>query len=147
MSYRTMKRLLGETNFELKSLVLFGLGLTVLATITFALYWWQTSELVEEGNRQAARQLIPPIILAHHWKWDQPDEMKEDFNKIIEKMAEDMQPEDLTEFKYELFSPDPSSATSPTDRPISSTPGSSPSSRASIATSRSKTEATCRSGT
>ena len=118
MSYRTMKRLLGETNFELKSLVLFGLGLTVLATITFALYWWQTSELVEEGNRQAARQLISPIILAHHWKWDQPDEMKEDFNKIIEKMAEDMQPEDLTEFKYELFSPDPSSATSPTDRPI-----------------------------
>ena len=64
MSYRGMKRLLGETNFELKSLVLFGLGLTSLATITFALYWWQTSGLVEEGNRQAARQLIPPIILA-----------------------------------------------------------------------------------
>jgi len=120
MSYRTMKRLLGETNFELKSLVLFGLGLTVLATITFALYWWQTSGLVEEGNRQAARQLIPPIILAHHWKWDQPDETKEDFNEIIERMAEDMQPADLTEFKYELFSPDPSSATSPTDRPIDS---------------------------
>ncbi len=113
-----MKRLLGETNFEVKSLVLFGLGLSVLATVTFALYWWQTSGLVEEGNRQAARQLIPPIILAHHWKWDQPQEMKAEFSRTIETMAEDMQPVDLTEFKYELFSPDPSTATSPTDRPI-----------------------------
>ena len=118
MSYRTMKRLLGETNFELKSLVLFGMGLTVLATITFALYWWQTSGLVVEANRQTARQLIPQIILAHHWKWDQPDEMKEEFSKFIENMAEDMQPEDLADFKYQLFSSDPSSATSPTDRPI-----------------------------
>ena len=113
-----MKRLLGETNFELKSLVLFGMGLTVLATITFALYWWQTSGLVVEANRQTARQLIPQIILAHHWKWDQPDEMKEEFSKFIENMAEDMQPEDLADFKYQLFSSDPSSATSPTDRPI-----------------------------
>ena len=113
-----MKRLLGETNFELKSLVLFGMGLTELATITFALYWWQTSGLVVEANRQTARQLIPQIILAHHWKWDQPDEMKEEFSTFIEKMAEDMQPEDLADFKYQLFSSDPSSATSPTDRPI-----------------------------
>jgi signal transduction histidine kinase len=113
-----MKRLLGETNFELKSLVLFGMGLTVLATITFALYWWQTSGLVVEANRQTARQLIPQIILAHHWKWDQPDEMKEEFSTFIENMAEDMQPEDLADFKYQLFSSDPSSATSPTDRPI-----------------------------
>ncbi len=118
MSYRTLKRLLGETNFELKSLVLFGLGLTVLATITFALYWWQTSGLVDEQNRQAARQLIPPIILAHHWKWDQPEEMKKEFSQTIEKMAEDMQPVDLSEFKYELFNPDPSSAASAADRPI-----------------------------
>ena len=94
-----MKRLLGETNFELKSLVLFGLGLVVLATTTFALYWWQTSGLVEEGNRQTVRQLIPQIILAHHWKWDQPDEMKQDFAVQIEKMTKDMQPADLTDFK------------------------------------------------
>ncbi|MEC9007615.1 MAG: ATP-binding protein [Planctomycetota bacterium] len=120
MSYRAIKRFLGETNFELKSLVLFGLGLTILATITFALYWWQTSGLVKEGNRQAARQLIPPIILAHHWKWDQPEEMKQEFSRTIEKMAEDMQPVDLIDFKYQLFSPDPSTATSPTDRPIDS---------------------------
>lgn len=112
-----MKRLLGETNFELKSLVLFGLGLIVLATITFALYWWQMSVLVEKSNRQAARQQIPMIILEVHWKWDQPDEMKQEFSEMIEKMAEDMQPADLTDFKYDLFEPDPSKANSPAGRP------------------------------
>ena len=117
MSYRTIKRLLGETNFELKSLVLFGLGLTVLATITFALYWWQTSGLVSEGNRQAARQMIPAIILAHHWKWDQDEEMKP-FGETIEEMVQDTLPEQLSDFRFELFSPDPSTAGSPTDRPI-----------------------------
>ena len=117
MSYRTIKRLLGETHFELKSLVLFGLGLTVLATITFALYWWQTSGLVSEGNRQAARQMIPAIILAHHWKWDQDEEMKP-FGETIEEMVQDTLPEQLSDFRFELFSPDPSTAGSPTDRPI-----------------------------
>ncbi len=117
MSYRNMKRLLGETNFELKSLVLFGLGLIVLATTTFALYWWQTSGLVEEGNQQTVRQLIPQIILAHHWKWDQPDETKQEFSQFIERMTKDMQPADLTDFKYDIFNPDPSSADSPEGRP------------------------------
>ncbi|GIS61108.1 MAG: hypothetical protein CM1200mP2_33330 [Planctomycetaceae bacterium] len=117
MSYRTIKRLLGETNFELKSLVLFGLGLTVLATIPFALYWWQTSGLVSEGNRQAARQMIPAIILAHHWKWDQDEEMKP-FGETIEEMVQDTLPKQLSDFRFELFSPDPSTAGSPTDRPI-----------------------------
>ena len=91
-----MKRLLGETNFEVKSLVLFGLGLTILATITFALYWWQTSSLVSEANRQAARQMIPAIILAHHWKWDQDEEMKP-FGETIEDMVQDTLPEQLAE--------------------------------------------------
>jgi signal transduction histidine kinase len=118
MSYRTLKRLLGETNFELKSLVLFGLGLIVLATITFALYWWQTSGLVEEGNRQAARQMITTIMLETHWKWDQPDETKKEFSRSIENMIKDMQPADLADFKYDLFKPDPSKANSPSDRPV-----------------------------
>jgi signal transduction histidine kinase len=117
MSYRTLKRLLGETNFELKSLILFGLGLIVLATITFALYWWQTSGLVKEGNRQAARQLIPQIIMAHHWKWDQYGELKEDFSKTIDQMTEELQPADLADFKFVFFKSDPSKATSPEGRP------------------------------
>ena len=69
MSYRMLKRLLGETNFEVKCLVLFGFGLTVLAVVTFGLYWWQTSSLIEEQNRRFAKLLVAPMIVEEHWEW------------------------------------------------------------------------------
>lgn len=69
MSYRTLKRVLGETNFEVKCLVLFGFGLSVLAVLTFALYWWQTSSLIGEQNQTTARLLMAPMIQQRHWEW------------------------------------------------------------------------------
>ena len=69
MSYRTLKRVLGETNFEVKCLVLFGFGLSVLAVLTFALYWWQTSSLIGEQNKTTARLLMAPMIQQRHWEW------------------------------------------------------------------------------
>jgi two-component system, NarL family, sensor histidine kinase BarA len=69
MSYRTFKRILGETNFEVKCLVLFGAGLTLLGVITSTLFWWQTSALVEEQNRTTARILMAPNILQRHRLW------------------------------------------------------------------------------
>ena len=69
MSYRTLKRVLGETNFEVKCLVLFGFGLSVLAVLTFALYWWQTSSLIGEQNKITARLLMAPMIQQRHWEW------------------------------------------------------------------------------
>lgn len=69
MSYRTLKRVLGETNFEVKCLVLFGFGLSVLAVVTFALYWWQTSSLIGEQNKITARLLMAPMIQQRHWEW------------------------------------------------------------------------------
>ena len=66
MSYRTLKRLLGETNFEVKCLVLFGFGLSLLAVLTLALYWWQTSSLIENHYRTTARLLIAPMIIQRH---------------------------------------------------------------------------------
>ena len=69
MSYRTLKRVLGETNFEVKCLVLFGFGLSVLAVLTFALYWWQTSSLIDEQNKTTARLLMAPMIQQRHWEW------------------------------------------------------------------------------
>ena len=104
MSYRAMKRLLGETNFELKSLILFGLGLSILAVATFGLYWWRTAQLVDEQTRMASRLLIPTIILEHHWKWDQDEK---DFGETIEKMAIDLKPVgndgvERIEYQYEL---------------------------------------------
>jgi len=111
MSYRRLKRLLGETNFELKTLALFGTGLTVLAVITTWLYWWRTSALVDEQNRRIARLMVSPIIIAHHWRWDQPEEMKEQFGATITRMTKDLAidtdvTEKLSEYEWELFSPD-----------------------------------------
>ena len=68
MSYRKLKRLLGEANFELKVLVLFGTGLTLLAIGTFFLYRWQTSNLLERTTLTMARSLAANVVLKAHWQ-------------------------------------------------------------------------------
>ena len=69
MSYRTLKRWIGETNFELKCLLLFGTGLSLLAIGTFFLYRWQTSSLIDRDTRATARALVSTVVLETHWKW------------------------------------------------------------------------------
>ncbi len=105
--------MLGETNFEVKCLVLFGFGLTVLAVGTFFLHWMQTSDLVDKQNRVTARLLVAPIILEKHWKWA---ETQPEFVRIIERLAGELQPEDLRDYKWELFKADPTTS-APSDRP------------------------------
>ena len=107
MSYRTLKRLLGETNFELKCLTLFGVGLTLLAIITFVLYWWRTSELIDAQNRTTARLMISPIILEKHWTWS---ESESEFIEIIRRLPAELQPEDLRDYRWELYKADPTAA-------------------------------------
>lgn len=68
MSYRSLKRLLGEANFELKVLVLFGTGLTLLAVGTFFLYRWQTSRLLDRTTQTTAKALAAGVVLKTHWQ-------------------------------------------------------------------------------
>jgi two-component system sensor histidine kinase BarA len=86
MSYRTFKRLLGETNFEVKCLVLFGFGLSLLAVLTLALYWWQTSSLIEDHYRTTARLLIAPMIIQRHQNW--PAKLKKTFDEAAANQGE-----------------------------------------------------------
>ena len=149
MSYRTFKRLLGETNFEVKCLVLFGFGLSLLAVLTLALYWWQTSSLIENHYRTTARLLIAPMIMQRHQDWPAKTQLRFDraaanvgepdvvpsetgpvpeespdippleapaagsaddsffrffvnFTKSIEKIAAELQPEHLRDFKFDM---------------------------------------------
>ena len=90
MSYRTFKRLLGETNFEVKCLVLFGFGLSLLAVLTLALYWWQTSSLIEDHYRTTARLLIAPMIIQRHQKW--PADLKRQFDQASQTDEGEQQP-------------------------------------------------------
>ncbi len=107
MSYRTIKRLLGETNFELKCLLLFGVGSTLLAVLTLIVYWMQTSNLIEKHNIQTARQLVAPIILETHWKHY---ESQPEFENLIQNMAGALRPDELANVQWRLFEPYPNVA-------------------------------------
>ncbi len=118
MSYRTIKRLLGETSLERKCRFLFGSGLLLLITGSFYFYYSQTKQLVFRQNKVAARLLVSPVILEHHWKWELGLERKSNpplDPKLVERMVLELKPEDLKDYSWELMKasklddPDPSS--------------------------------------
>ena len=66
MSYRSLKRLLGETSLERKCLFLFGTFLLMLITGGF---WWysdRTDDLVLDATRRTAMGLKNTILLRLH---------------------------------------------------------------------------------
>ncbi len=68
MSYRSIKRVLGETHLERKCLLLFGICLLVLTAGSFWLYGSQTEKLVYKQNRNKGRLLVDTILIHTHWK-------------------------------------------------------------------------------
>lgn len=68
MSYRTMKRLLGETSLERKCRFLFGGGLMLLITGSFYIYYRLTENLVFEKSRETAQMLVPTVVREKHWR-------------------------------------------------------------------------------
>ena len=106
-SYRTLKRWLGETNFELKCLVLFGSGLTLLAIGTFFLYRWQTTRLLERATQTMARSLATSLVLKEHWEWAA---LHSEFEAMIPELEKDVRPAELRTAKIELFHSDPSAS-------------------------------------
>ena len=73
MSYKSFKRVLGETNLERKCNFLFGGCLLLLILGSFYWYGRQTEKLVHEQNINTGRLLVETIILREHWeKFKQP---------------------------------------------------------------------------
>jgi two-component system sensor histidine kinase BarA len=103
MSYRTFKRLMGETSLERKCRFLFGGGLLILITGSFYFYGQQTARLVDDQNKITGRLLVKQIILKKHWEWSekQNDKFDHEFTRVIERMAKDLQP--LEEFEWDLL--------------------------------------------
>jgi two-component system sensor histidine kinase BarA len=66
MSYRALKRLLGETSLERKCRFLFGTGIFVLITLSFLLYAYQTEHLAYEQATKTCRLLVAPVLAQHH---------------------------------------------------------------------------------
>ncbi len=71
MSYRSLKRVLGETSLERKCRFLFGACLLVLITTSFWWYGRQTEELVDSQNSITGSLLVEHAKLTIHMeKWD-----------------------------------------------------------------------------
>ena len=66
MSYRGVKRLLGETSLERKCRFLFGACLLALITGSFYWYSFKTEEQVREASRRTGRGLVDAVLLKHH---------------------------------------------------------------------------------
>ncbi|HID22626.1 MAG TPA: HAMP domain-containing protein, partial [Planctomycetaceae bacterium] len=79
----------------------------LLAVATFVLYWWRTSELIDAQNRTTARLMISPIVLEKHWTWS---ESESEFIEIIRRLPAELQPEDLKDYKWELYKAYPTAA-------------------------------------
>lgn len=58
MSYRTFKRVLGETNLERKCRWWFGISLAVMLSMSFYWYGQQTDKLVEERIQTLSQELV-----------------------------------------------------------------------------------------
>ncbi len=68
MSYRSIKRVLGETSLERKCRFLFGACLLLLITASFWWYGTQTAKIVYNQNRETGRLLVDQVMLVKHWK-------------------------------------------------------------------------------
>src|SRR5438105_12855994 len=66
MSYRALKRLLGETSLERKCRFLFGAFILLLISSSFWLYAHQTEDLAYEQIPTACRLLVHPILAKKH---------------------------------------------------------------------------------
>src|SRR6266403_251896 len=66
MSYRALKRLLGETSLERKCRFLFGAFILLLISASFWLYAHQTEDLAYEQIPTACRLLVQPILARKH---------------------------------------------------------------------------------
>src|SRR5262249_43415007 len=107
MSYRTFKRLMGETSLERKCRFLFGGGLLILITGSFSVYGRLTSGLVDEQNRIAGRLMVMPIILRKHWEWSEDRKLEPEFVHMIEAMSKELPPRNLEDYKWDLLKSTP----------------------------------------
>lgn len=66
ISYRALKKLIGETSLERKCRFLFGIALLVLISGSFWLYASRTLRLIETQQVIAARMLVPKLLKNRH---------------------------------------------------------------------------------
>lgn len=79
MSYRTLKRALGETNIERKCRIGFGLCLAILIFCAFFLVDWICKDLIAKTTQRAGRDAVDMAMVNIHWHVWQTDPTYRDF--------------------------------------------------------------------
>ena len=100
MSYRTLKRLLGETSLERKCRLLFGGGLLLLISGSFYFYSKQTQKIISQQNLEVARNLVPTAIVAKHAEYF---DRKSAEHRNFAAMVRDLKPENQKEQSWALL--------------------------------------------
>ncbi|MCE9605928.1 MAG: HAMP domain-containing protein [Planctomycetia bacterium] len=100
MSYRSFKRVLGETSLERKCRFLFGASLLVLIAASFFVYGRRTEDLVYQENPTRGRLLVDTILALVHWE---KMEANEDFKPVIRDLSKTWQ---VNKFDQSFIRPD-----------------------------------------
>ncbi|MBX3413424.1 MAG: HAMP domain-containing protein [Pirellulales bacterium] len=90
MSYRSFKRVLGETSLERKCRFLFGACLLLLITGSFWWYGQQTEKLVYRQNQTRGRLLVDTIMTLKHWEGTNTQDEK-DFAQGLSETLQNQQ--------------------------------------------------------
>jgi two-component system, NarL family, sensor histidine kinase BarA len=99
MSYRVLKRVLGETSLERKCRFLFGAALLLLITASFFWYGSQTEKLVRQQNRISGQLLVDQAMLTKHWgemPGENPNSDLEKNRQFVEYMRKNLSKVDGT---------------------------------------------------
>lgn len=100
MSYRSFKRVLGETSLERKCRFLFGASLLVLIAASFFVYGRRTEKLVTDENPTRGRLLVDTILALVHWE---KMESNEEFKPVIRELSKTWQ---KNTFEHTFLRPD-----------------------------------------
>lgn len=89
MSYRSFKRVLGETSLERKCRILFGVSLLLLITAAFWYAGWKAEELVTNGPLRTGEFFVHEKIQSYHYvrAWEEDEEDKEKAELLNEALG------------------------------------------------------------
>jgi two-component system, NarL family, sensor histidine kinase BarA len=108
MSYRTIKRLLGETSLERKCRFLFGGALLLLITASFYVYAMLNLRIVTDQYRTRAQLLISQDMMAMHLGIgrEEAEEPTKSEIKQLERLSTEFKPADLRETVWKFIRSD-----------------------------------------
>jgi signal transduction histidine kinase len=116
MSYRALKRVLGETSLERKFLVLFGASLLVLIAGSFWWYGRSTEQLVYDTSTESAKSLVVSIVAMHHMSvW--ADSQQQDQKDLVTDLESGLKSQDY-DWKFLHLVEEGPSAPSPADMEV-----------------------------